>query len=155
MIKKHLSSSPNLSAAQNVSSINFSEAGVNVGKYNQTLILAISTTCHFCSESADFYSLKPQRGFSGCITAFFRISFSISTSRSRFLTASNSFSAAELDFDALFPPLMCSIPSETPNSRDADTTDCPSKIFLTALCLNSSSYFLILPFYREFRVRFN
>jgi hypothetical protein len=30
-------------------------AGVDWSKSDRTLVLAISTTCHFCSESADFY----------------------------------------------------------------------------------------------------
>lgn len=30
-------------------------AGVDWSKSNRTLVLAISTTCHFCSESAEFY----------------------------------------------------------------------------------------------------
>ena len=47
---------------------------------------------------------------------------------------------------------MCSRFSPTPNSRASDATDCPSRIFLTAVCLNSLSYFRILSFYREFRV---
>jgi peroxiredoxin len=30
--------------------------GVDWSKSRQSLVLALSTTCHFCSESADFYS---------------------------------------------------------------------------------------------------
>ncbi len=43
----------------------------------------------------------------------------------------------------------------TPNSRDKLATDCPSCILLTASRLNSSSYFLIILFYRDHRVRLN
>ena len=62
---------PNDSQSQPISSPIVSSLDIDWRKSKQTLLLAVSSTCHFCTESASFYKqLAKERGSTRLVAVF-------------------------------------------------------------------------------------